>query len=416
MKDTHKPLFSEETNILFVTFSLWTDGVRMPTNGSVEPLRDFLVPRIRRLVLIDQLVPGSESVVAKYEEYSNGNPAPVFHQTPWWMRLMVPILRLQNTNGTRVTFKIRDFLSVIDWVIWDRKKFDYVIGLESINTLAAICLRSLGKVGKVVYYVSDYSPNRYTNSLFNTVYLWLDRFCAMHADYIWDVSLAIHKARIGAGLRPDTSAPVIHVANGVFPEQIQIQKDADIFPHALAYMGTMGPENGPDVAIAAVSKLRSKYPDISLHMIGGSEKSFAWLKPRIKKYRLEGIVTHHGFVPKSSDMAKIMSTCSIGLAPYRAFDGSARWYGDAGKIRAYCAAGLAIVSSQVPPLGAEVAKKGAALICQDTPDGFAKTIRSIFENPSLYMSLRKHAIQYARVNTWEQQFTHAFEEMRTYEN
>ena len=52
----------------------------------------------------------------------------------------------------------------------------------------------------MVYYVSDYSPDRYRQKWFNDLYLWLDRQAAMHADIIWDVSPAMQPARVKAGL------------------------------------------------------------------------------------------------------------------------------------------------------------------------------------------------------------------------
>ena len=163
---------------------------------------------------------------------------------------------------------------------------------------------------KVVYYVSDYSPKRYPQKGCNAVYLWLDRFCAMHADYIWDVSKAMQPARIKAGLNPQKSAPVIHVPNGLYKNQIKANPVSKIDRHSMVYMGTLGPENGPDVAIQALALVRERFPDANLHIIGGTDKDFVWLKKIIQKLHLEKSVYHHGFVQKSSDMSKIISLCS----------------------------------------------------------------------------------------------------------
>ncbi len=411
MKKSDKVLLHPSSSVLFATFSAWENGKRLPTNGSVEPLRDFLVPRIRKLVLIDQLVPGGKDVMPRIEAYTNGNTQCTPYRSSWFVRAMKPLLVWTNRPATVITFKIRDFLSVIDEACRETGTFDYLIGVESINAIAGIVLRKFGKVKKVIYYVSDYSPNRYANLVFNAVYLWLDRYAATHADFIWDVSLAMQPARISAGLDAKKSAPVIHVANGLFPDQIKVHPASGIHPHALVFMGTVGPENGPDVAIEALSLVRKNYPDAMLHMIGGSPKSFAWLIPRIQSLGLQKAVIHHGFVPRAADMAKIMRTCGIGLAPYRAIPGSPRYYGDAGKIRAYCASGLPVVSSTVPPLGKEVADKRAAIVCPDNPDDFAAAISHIFSDRNLYNKLRTNAIKFARTNTWENQFIHAFRRM-----
>ena len=127
MKNTHKNVLSRNTSILFVTFSKWANNTRMPTNGSVEPLRDFLVPKIKRLVLIDQLHPGSDDVMPVIEEYVNQSLKYRMHRSSWWLYLIKPFLLMSKRQDTQIRFKIRDFLSVIDWVIRDRKYFDIFI-------------------------------------------------------------------------------------------------------------------------------------------------------------------------------------------------------------------------------------------------------------------------------------------------
>ncbi|MEK7801705.1 MAG: glycosyltransferase, partial [Pseudomonadota bacterium] len=373
---------------------------------------NLLFSSVLKLVLIDQLVPGEPDVSYKIEVYGHNDFTFRPYRPAWWMTLLMPWLKLTNRNGTQIPFKIRDFLSVIDWSVRDKTRFDYFIGLESVNTMAGIFLRALGRVKCVIYYVSDYSPNRYANGFLNSLYLAFDRFCALRADYIWDVSKAIQIARIEKGLNPAVCAPVIHVANGLFPDQIGASKNKRRNRHSLVYMGTVGVENGPDVAIEALALVRNKYKDAMLHMIGGKPSDFAWLLPIIQKRKLTNAVVHHGFVPKAADMMRIMNTCSVGLAPYRAYPGSARWYGDAGKLRAYSGAGLATVSSHVPPLGAELAANGAAVIARDNATSFARAIVGIFDNRPLREKLCANATRFASTNTWEHQFSTAFEKMR----
>lgn len=410
IKNNNTPL-SNNSSVLFATFSRWENNKRTPTNGSLDSLRDFLVPKVKKLVIIDQPHPVSEGVIPLIEEFKNGSFKFTPHNPSWYIYLLKPILEMSNSVDTQIRFKIRDFLSVIDWSFRDKTKFDYFIGLESINVLAGIFLRKIGRVRKVVYYVSDYSPNRYPNKWFNWLYLFLDRFCAIHADYIWDVSKAMQPARIEAGLNPQKSAPVIHVANGLLPGQIEINPISKIEKHSIVYMGTLGAENGPDIAINAISIVKQKIPNAKLHIVGGTDKDFIWLKKIIEKNNLEDAVVFHGFILDSIEMSGIIRSCAIGVAPYRNIHGSIRYYADAGKIRAYCASGLPVVSSQVPPLGLELAEKGGAIIVKDNPESFAKAIINIFTDDKLYLNLRKNAIIFAKDSTWENTFLNAFKQM-----
>lgn len=402
----------KNSSILFVTFSRWDKGVRTPTTGSLDPLRDFLVPKIRRLVIIDQPHPGSDRVMPVIEEFKNHKIKPKIHKSSKFLYLLNPLLKMFNVSKTQPIFKVRDFISVIDWTVRDDATFDYCICLESINTIAAIILRQFGRVKKVVYYVSDYSPSRYSNKLFNYIYLQMDLFCARNADYIWDVSPAMQKARIDeAGLDPAKSATAIHVPNGLYPGQIKANPLSKIDEHALVYMGTVTSDNGPDVAIKSLSIIKKKFKDAKLHIIGGTDKDFLWLERIIKKLSLEKDVFHHGFVASGFEMSKIIRGCAIGLAPYRDIPGSIRKYADAGKIRTYCASGLPVISSQVPPLGKVVEEFGAAIIAKDNPESFADAVGQIFRNKRLYMKLRKHAIIFGRDNTWSNSFNNAFKKM-----
>lgn len=277
MAKKSKPLLPEKSSILFVTFSRWDQGVRTPTNGSLDPLRDFLIPKIKRLVLIDQPHPSGEGVMPIIEEYRNHQAEFTLHKSSWWMYLLKPWLETPHTNphGTYIRFKIRDFFSVIDVGMRTRRPYDYCICLESINTLAALALKKFGKVKKVVYYVSDYSPKRYPGKAFNALYLALDRFCATHADFIWDVSPAMQKARIAeGGLNPLKSAPAIDVPNGLYPNQISVYPPAKIKKHDIVYMGILSDDNGPDIAVQAVALVRKKFPDVRLHIIGGNTQDY----------------------------------------------------------------------------------------------------------------------------------------------
>jgi len=404
-----KIALTSKLRVLFATFSPWVGGIRMPTNGSLEPLRDFLLPRISELVLIDQPFPGSEFVLPRVEVYKKQQMT--FGKNSFWMSLLSPFLWVQNTSGTRVSFKVRDFLSVIDQGIRDGGVFDVFIGLESINTLAGILLKKIGKVKRVVYYVSDYAPDRFGRGMFNRMYLLLDRVCARYADYIANVSKAMQPARISAGLNPLLSAPVVYVPNGLLPEQIRFEKNNSSLYGRIAYMGTLGEENGPDLVIECIPTIEKSVPNVHLTIIGGYPSDISRLTTLAKKLGVGKKVSFHGFVQSPVAMSKILRSCYLAVAPYRAFPGSVRYFADAGKIRAYCAAGLPVVTTPVPPLGKVVTLIGGAVIAEDTVNDFSRAIISVLTNKKRYASLRKGAIQFAKDSTWDHTFAEAFRQM-----
>ncbi len=390
---------------MVATFSPWKNGKRLPLNGNVEPLCDFFVPKVRHFILIDQPYPGSDEVMPRIEAYTKIKKQ-VRHPS-WWMYFLYPILKIVNTKDpgiTHVSYKLRDFFSVLDRGLQETSSFDIFIGLESINAIAGILLRRMGKVKKVIYYVSDYSPLRYGNTWFNSLYLWMDRYAAMHADVIWDVSPAMQPARVSAGLDRARSAPVIVVPNALYPNQIRQLPTDEIEPYSLVFMGTLGTINGPDLAVAAMPLILKHYPKTLLHVVGGNPLDLERLYALVKQLKLGKAVVFHGFIDDREKISAVIRRFAIALAPYPHIRGSARLYGDATKIRAYMAAGLPVVTTDVPPLGKEVARAGAALIVGDTPRAIATAVMRIFTNPVLFESMRKKALLFAKHNTWENEF------------
>ena len=360
--------------------------------------------------MIDEPHPGSDRVIPIIENYQNGKL--VKRNTPSaFIYLLYPLLILRNTVGTRIPFKIRDFLTVIEYGLRDNYKYDLFFGLESVNALAGVILKKFSRAKKVIYYVSDFSPKRYKAQWFNSLYLILDKLATRYSDYIWDVSPALMRARIKAGVDPKFSKKVIHVPNGLFPKQIKYLPLNKTIPFSLVYAGTLGIENGPDIAIRAIFLVKRAFPKVKLHIYGGGNTDLKRLKRLAKTLRLSKNVIFHGFVSDPIKLSSQIRKYRVGLAPYKAILGSPRWWADATKIRLYLAAGLPVVTTQVPPLGKELIKENAGLVCQDNQEKIAQAIVKIFGNPNLYKTLRKNAIKKAKNNTWETTYKKALSAM-----
>lgn len=400
------------SSLLFATFSPYYKNKRDPKNGNVEPFVSFFPKRMRRFVLIDQPHTGSDTVEVFVEDYVRGKLKKKYRLANLFYRPFYLVLKsIKSTeNDTSILFKVRDIISVIHVGLSSKEKFQYFVGLESINALAGLLLKKMGKVDYVIYYVSDYSPIRYKGRLFNYVYLVLDRFCCYHADFIWDVSKAMQTARAKAGLNDSKSAPVIHVPNGLFPKYIKHLPADKIQPFSLVFMGSLGQENGPDLAIEALPLVRKKFPEATLHIIGGGS-DLGRLKKFVEKKALRRYVKFYGMIPKDEDMLVTLRQFYIALAPYKNIEGSVRHYGDSLKLRAYTASGLPVITTEVPPLGRELREFGSAVIVKDSAQSLANATIDLLSSPSKYRKLRLRAIAYGKNNTWEKSFLNAFEQM-----
>lgn len=404
-------IINNNSSIFIATFSRYEKEKRLPTNGMIEPLLSFFLPKVRNILLLDQPHPSSDTINPIVEHYQNKRLKVKFIIPAFFYFPIYILCRLQNTNKTHISFKIRDLFSVVFIGITQKERYNLFIGLESINTFAGIFLRKLGKVNSVVYYVSDYSPIRFKNIFFNFLYIWLDRFCVTHADYTWDVSPAIQKARIKAGLSYKKRYSVIHVPNALFSSQIGSLPVSLRDPNVLVYMGTLDIENGVDLAIEALSHVKKKNPNVILRVIGGGKRDIHRLKTLTKKLKLQDSIIFYGFVINNNEMAKIVKTSYVGLAPYRALPNSLRWYGDASKIRQYLASGLPVVTTQVPPFGQYVVDQGAGIMTKDTVESFSDGIIRLLSEDTLYRKLSDVAEKISKDNTWENAYSKALRNM-----
>ena len=139
----------------------------------------------------------------------------------------------------------------------------------------------------VIYYVSDYSPNRYQNKVFNWFYLRLDRMAARYADVIWDVSPAMQPARMSVGLDPASLLLFSSSQMSLYPKQIRSESIERIFHHTIVFMGTFGEENGPDIAIKAMTSVIKTFPDAVLNIVGGGNTDMKRLKDPVSNLKLK---------------------------------------------------------------------------------------------------------------------------------
>lgn len=370
------------------------------------------MPKVKKIVLLDGPHPVSDTINPIVEEYEKGRIKRKYTLSAFLYFPIYLLCKIPSKKTTRISYKLRDFYAAFYVVITSKGKYDIFIGLEGVYVLCGIVLKKMGKVRTVVYYVSDYAPNRFGKTVLNTLYLWLDRFCVRHADFTWDVSPAMLEARLKAGLDPNIAHKVIHVPNALFPTQIAVLPLSKRIPNSLVYMGILDGDQGSDFAIRIMQNVIKKIPNASLHIIGGTKKDVERLKKIVKSLRLEKHIVLYGFVADNDEMARLVRQCMVGVAPYRSFADSFRWYGDAGKIRQYVASGLPVVTTHVPPLGKYVTEKGAALMRKDTLKDFSEGILTLLHDKKLYKKMADNAEKLGRKNTWENTYASAFSKMK----
>lgn len=415
LRENH--IFNKNSSVFFATFAVYINGKRLPANGMIDPILSFFLPKVKHFTLLIQPHPSSDRINPIIEMYEKNSKVSETIISPFLYLPLYLLCKVQNSDNTHVSFKLRDLLSVLFIGIFIRKNHDIFIGLESINALAGVILKKLGRVHTVIYYVSDYSPKRYRNSIFNAIYLWLDKFCIEHADFTWDVSPAMKEARINTGILHNYPNKILHVPNGVFESQIDPLPISHRIPDSIVYMGLLNPDqHGVDLALKAFKIVLEKRPEATFHVIGGTNRESNPFMQMVKDLGVEKSVIFYGFLPPNKKMSSVINKCYIGVATYRTDKDPRNRYGDSGKIRQYLACGLPIVATTLQWYTKYAIEIGGGIGVEETVEDFARGIMRLFEDKALYKRCSEKALELSRDNTWENSYSKAFLEMETLNN
>ena len=117
-------------------------------------------------------------------------------------------------------------------------------------------------------------------------------------------------------------------------------------------------------------------------------------------------VRFHGFVADTREVGCILAGASIALAPYEPTETTFSRYADPGKLKAYLAAGLPIVLTDVPPNADELAREAGAEIVASEPEAIADAITHGLASPDAWRARREAALEHARRYDWAVLLTH----------
>ena len=112
-------------------------------------------------------------------------------------------------------------------------------------------------------------------------------------------------------------------------------------------------------------------------------------------------VRFHGFVPDHRDVERLLADTSLAAAPYLPDPASFTRHADPGKLKAYLAAGLPIVLTDVSPNARELAAEAGAELVPSEPDALAAAIARAHDDPAAWRARRDAALAYVRRFDWD---------------
>jgi glycosyltransferase involved in cell wall biosynthesis len=291
---------------------------------------------------------------------------------------------------------IKDIIWGIWYGIWYLPTMNVFFGMNNLLSLVGIILKKIGKVDKVVYYIIDFTPKRYTNNILNSIYYAIDTFVLYHSDLVISLNYEMIKGRINRG-DLDESKINFHIAPFGNHSSKRIKSDYKNNKHNLVYFGGIMKSKGCELFVPIMQSLQDKgFNKIKFHIIGGGDTD--WLQEQVKQSNLENSIKIYGRIEKTEDIDKILLSSGIAIAPYYPEDkNNFSYYADPGKVKVYLGCGLPIVITDVPPIAKDIQSSKAGLITEYKADKFADSIIEVYNS---YDKYSKNAIIMGKEFDW----------------
>jgi glycosyltransferase involved in cell wall biosynthesis len=352
------------------------------TSGPADALEEYAAERAERLVAIYHAFPYAPVVESRVRRWRRGGLASS-RTSRWSARVPGPLTWTKELAQT------------VWWGLRTPGRIDLFVGIDSLNALAGIVLRFLGKIDRVAFWTIDYVPRRFRNPLLNRIYHALDRLCVARCDETWNVSPRMATARADVGI--EGRQRVVPIGAHARPQRAPAE------PHRIVFLGSLLEKQGVQVALRALTIVRADVPDAELLVIGDGPYRGS-LDVLVSELRLEDGVRFTGYVDDHGVVETLIADSGVALATYDPADAGFTYFADPGKIRNYLAMGVAVVATDVPHSARWLAHAGAGVVVEYTAEAVAAGILQLLDDPNA----RAAAAALGAEGEWSSIFDEAF--------
>ena len=266
-------------------------------------------------------------------------------------------------------------------VVGIKSKADIFIGIDPLNALAGIILKKIHAIKKTIFYCVDYTPTRFKNKSVNYIYLWIDKYCALNSDEVWNVSTRIVALRKNQGVLRDKIKFVPNSPSFDACVRLPISK---INRNQIIMVIGQTHSAIVDLVLKSFAEISKKIPNLRLKIIGAGKK------------RLQKNVEFLGQL-ENKKLLKIISKSGVALAIYTfSKDYSWIYYGDSKKTREYLASGVPVIITDIVGTSDDIKKYNAGIVIKAKKDDLVNAIDKLMSDKTFWKKSRNNAIKLGR--------------------
>ena len=255
---------------------------------------------------------------------------------------------------------------------------------------------------KLILDIHDIVPELFANKFGahkNRLYIWLlkviEKLSAAFVDHVI-VSNHLWRPKLIARSVPENKCSVFvnNVDQSIFSPHFRTRSDDKI---VITFPGSFQWHQGLDIAIEAIAKVRTKVPNVELHLYGNGRLE-GDLRALAARLGLNGAVRFFASVPLDQ-MPQVMANADLGVVPKRA-DG----FGDEAystKIMEFMSQGVPVIASRTKIDTYYFDDTVVRFFPSGDVQGLADAMLELIGRKDLRDSLSAHGKEYAAHNSWD---------------
>lgn len=279
---------------------------------------------------------------------------------------------------------------------------DVFVGFNSLNALAGVILKLLGKVRFVINYSHSYKAKRYKNIISNMLYKLTDRCAVGLSDSTWGLGAALFDIRKKQGV---PKRKIVTTHDGVDTDLIRPSVYDPKQRFRLVFVGLINEINGLEIAIRALRTLVMWNKRVCMDVIGEGELEEG-MRTIVKRDKMERHVRFLG-VQSIESLAKLLPRCGVGIATYKPVPHSTLATTDPMKTKLYMAAGLPIVSTDIYKSAHEIKDHALGELIPYDEASYVRAVKKIMEEKR-HKTYRDNCIAFVKKYDWHFIFRDSF--------